>query len=199
MILRSLCYIKAFKIKNDSYPFQINMDDYCADESEEKNPYPANDYISKTETVERNAKKNLVLSSILKLFISVLQETMTMMGQRCPWARGHGRSRTFTLKKKLFQCPRPERSSSSATPTSERELQTCRFTHALKTIISKERNWNNSLFFSSFSLFPSDSGFCAIRSSTTTSSPTSSSSSSCSAASVWQRRTRSSTTPPGTR
>lgn len=152
MILRSLCYIKAFKIKDDSYPFQINMDDYCADESEEKNPYPANDYISKTETVERNAKKNLVSSSILKLFISVLQETMTMMGQRCPWARGHGRSRTFTLKKKLFQCPRPERSSSSATPTSEREPQTCHFTHALKTIISKERNWNNSLFFS-LSLF----------------------------------------------
>lgn len=24
---------------------QINMDDYCGDESEEKNPYPANDYI----------------------------------------------------------------------------------------------------------------------------------------------------------
>lgn len=24
---------------------QINMDDYCGDNSEEKNPYPANDYI----------------------------------------------------------------------------------------------------------------------------------------------------------
>lgn len=65
MILRSLCYIKAFKIKDDSYPFQINMDDYCADESEEKNPYPANDYISKTETMERNAKKEpcLIINS----------------------------------------------------------------------------------------------------------------------------------------
>lgn len=26
---------------------QINMDDYCGDDSEEKNPYPANDYIGK--------------------------------------------------------------------------------------------------------------------------------------------------------
>lgn len=26
---------------------QINMDDYCGDNSEEKNPYPANDYIGK--------------------------------------------------------------------------------------------------------------------------------------------------------
>ena len=26
---------------------QINMDDYVGDETEEKNPYPANDYITK--------------------------------------------------------------------------------------------------------------------------------------------------------
>uniref|UniRef100_A0A8D3D7C2 Voltage-dependent L-type calcium channel subunit alpha n=1 Tax=Scophthalmus maximus TaxID=52904 RepID=A0A8D3D7C2_SCOMX len=30
-------------------PLQINMDDYCGDESEEKNPYPANDYIGNTQ------------------------------------------------------------------------------------------------------------------------------------------------------
>lgn len=31
--------------KCDALSLQINMDDYCGDESEEKNPYPANDYI----------------------------------------------------------------------------------------------------------------------------------------------------------
>uniref|UniRef100_A0A8P4GB51 Voltage-dependent L-type calcium channel subunit alpha n=1 Tax=Dicentrarchus labrax TaxID=13489 RepID=A0A8P4GB51_DICLA len=29
----------------NALPLQINMDEYCGDESEEKNPYPANDYI----------------------------------------------------------------------------------------------------------------------------------------------------------
>lgn len=29
--------------------WQINLDDYCGDESEEKNPYPANDYIGNTQ------------------------------------------------------------------------------------------------------------------------------------------------------
>lgn len=36
--------------KCDALPLQINMDDYCGDESEEKNPYPANDYIGNTRT-----------------------------------------------------------------------------------------------------------------------------------------------------
>lgn len=30
---------------NVNVSLQINMDDYCGDDSEEKNPYPANDYI----------------------------------------------------------------------------------------------------------------------------------------------------------
>lgn len=32
-----------------SFPLQINMDEYCGDESEEKNPYPANDFIGNPE------------------------------------------------------------------------------------------------------------------------------------------------------
>lgn len=37
-------------LENDcnALPLQINMDEYCGDESEEKNPYPANDYIGNT-------------------------------------------------------------------------------------------------------------------------------------------------------
>uniref|UniRef100_A0A3Q0SNR1 Voltage-dependent L-type calcium channel subunit alpha n=1 Tax=Amphilophus citrinellus TaxID=61819 RepID=A0A3Q0SNR1_AMPCI len=31
--------------RRHTFPLQINMDDCCGDESEEKNPYPANDYI----------------------------------------------------------------------------------------------------------------------------------------------------------
>lgn len=30
-------------------PLQINIDEYCGDESEEKNPYPANDYIGNAQ------------------------------------------------------------------------------------------------------------------------------------------------------
>uniref|UniRef100_A0A3Q3JX53 Voltage-dependent L-type calcium channel subunit alpha n=1 Tax=Monopterus albus TaxID=43700 RepID=A0A3Q3JX53_MONAL len=38
--------IKEFMNKcNALHDLQINMDDYCGDENEEKNPYPANDYI----------------------------------------------------------------------------------------------------------------------------------------------------------
>lgn len=33
--------------KCDDVSLQINMDDYCGDNSEEKNPYPANDYIGR--------------------------------------------------------------------------------------------------------------------------------------------------------
>ena len=33
----------------NALPLQINMDEYCGDESEEKNPYPANDYIGKAQ------------------------------------------------------------------------------------------------------------------------------------------------------
>lgn len=32
------------------FPLQINIDEDCGDESEEKNPYPANDYIGNTQT-----------------------------------------------------------------------------------------------------------------------------------------------------
>lgn len=35
--------------KYNALLWQINMDDYCGDESEEKNPYPANDYIGNTQ------------------------------------------------------------------------------------------------------------------------------------------------------
>lgn len=31
------------------FSLQINIDEYCGDESEEKNPYPANDYIGKPD------------------------------------------------------------------------------------------------------------------------------------------------------
>uniref|UniRef100_A0A3Q0ST43 Voltage-dependent L-type calcium channel subunit alpha n=1 Tax=Amphilophus citrinellus TaxID=61819 RepID=A0A3Q0ST43_AMPCI len=33
------------RLRRHTFPLQINMDDCCGDESEEKNPYPANDYI----------------------------------------------------------------------------------------------------------------------------------------------------------
>ena len=36
--------------KCNTFPLQINMDEYCGDESEEKNPYPANDYTGNTKT-----------------------------------------------------------------------------------------------------------------------------------------------------
>lgn len=36
--------------KCNALPLQINMDEYCGDESEEKNPYPANDYIGNAQT-----------------------------------------------------------------------------------------------------------------------------------------------------
>lgn len=39
------CYVNV-----TSSPLQINMDEYCGDESEEKNPYPANDYIGNTQS-----------------------------------------------------------------------------------------------------------------------------------------------------
>lgn len=42
--------VNALVNKCNALPLQINMDEYCGDESEEKNPYPANDYIGNTNT-----------------------------------------------------------------------------------------------------------------------------------------------------
>lgn len=45
-------------------PLQINMDDCCGEESEEKNPYPANDYIGniKCRHVKRDMSINIIIS-----------------------------------------------------------------------------------------------------------------------------------------
>lgn len=47
----------------DALPLQINIDEYCGDESEEKNPYPANDYIGNAQTRCVSNKVQLFLCS----------------------------------------------------------------------------------------------------------------------------------------
>lgn len=57
--LKELFY-EAKKVSSENkckpLPPQLNMDEYCGDDSEEKNPYPANDYIGKPDVC--NARRN---------------------------------------------------------------------------------------------------------------------------------------------
>lgn len=160
------------------------MDDYCGDDSEEKNPYPANDYIGKLIHwgIYELASDKLRSLSLLSSGEDDEDEPEMPVGPR-PRPLSD-----IQLKEKVV--PMPEARAFFV------------FSHTNKYVAPSQVSLVCGALPSPSPLLCLSflgSGSRAIRSSTTTSSPTSSSSSSCSAASVWRRKTQSRTTPPETR